>query len=1284
MFEHRFGLFENMQVGDLEEHLHKSSGFLVDKKRITQTSKGIELLCLWDQNVSTSKNLCSVLESTQRQSPTTLADSTKLETVNESKPTLNLNHDPIENCSQWVMSNNESALKSGVQLDRKEDEPLKKLLYEFDNRYCFFLISGKATPQDKFNGVANIPWLKVFDFDTDSRKEGLLSLIYDYWKSTRSFTISHGANVSSAKPLLNDSTDWYFPLGDSTVPATVYKNSPLKWFKEYKSFLEDQFITIADFCALRYTPVFLILWYDSEKENMKYLSWVLSVLDPAFHVEHNTKQIILCVGKDPSVSGLDEIVSTYELEKSTVVMKPETVYKYLADTKVPKRYATNIIRLPRKISNEDTHDGIVDVEDHLWINQYVDVLSLEAQDNIKYRRSKEKDFGEKFLKGDLISWDELASDEFAVERCGKQKVYDCLKKDILEKQESFILRIFHSPGGGGTTFARQLLWDLHTKVPCGVVKPSLSLSVSDISERVRVLNDKTHLPVVLLIDGQSEHEVEQLYEICKYAIVILYVQRCSRKIAENSFNPRSKICRIPGAITSPEAEKLSRLFSSLSPENTDRNKKFAALAEDVRKKERRHLFEYGLIAFSHKFKGLQKYVKGYLNLLEGKEGIENLRDWQKVVAYLSLAQYYGQSGLHCQTFHKLLAGHANKAFVSLADVNYSGRQFIIENDHEWKINYYMVAKEILEQILSQAADFDNLNQDHLSVTAKKNLHILVKDFIQMIETSANKNTPKAAVQLLTDMIIKRDNTEVDMRDGVQKKGSLSKLLEDIPDKENRVKILQELVKAFPRKAEFHAHLGRLLNILKKFREAENSLQKALDIRMKEIARIGSDSTDNMLGRIHHMFGIGYTTQAKAELECVLKPDSAYGYKNLLIHVKKAIGHFSKVRQYATRSLSYGYIGEVHARLLVAEYVAKKFEGGCVRAFNKRPSENPDDIPLFEFVRESHSVCDRLLAECLHYTPEQELERISDYGKNLRRFNEFYGKVTKDLPLWQNRDSDVLLRRSFFACCKRSDLRKEDMQAIIQKHERTMREVLKENLYKANISLDMLEWLEAIRHPLTEDIYKLTDIQPRVKNWEQRNEFGYATFYLYAINFLLAIFSSGKYLVDGFYSKARELKDKLQAQRYTRPKAWRREWIACHRDVTIRKLIASKDVGTWDKEKRFWKSDEDVKKLEVFTGTVVRSNHPLRGSIALDVTHNDCGIEVYFVPKKYGLDKNLYGNQNLRVEFCLCLSSLHGAEAFSIKPLKRCVCSFCNKTAEFITINAGDGKCRVCGNEIKKD
>ena len=472
-FEDRFGFFENMHVGNLEQRLHESHGFVIDDKKVMQTFEGVQQLLLWEQTVSSSEKNTFNPNILRKKSPTTPDDNAEPEIDKESKPTSNLKYHPTEGCSHWLLYNNESAAKSEVQFDWKEAEPLQKLLFDFDSRYRFFLISGKSTPPDNFCGIANIPWLKVFDFDTNSRKEGLLSLVYDYWESRRVFSISHGANVSSSKPLLNDSTDWYFLLGDFTLPETVYKNSPLKWFKEYKSFLEDQFMTIADFCALRYTPVFLILWYDTEKENMKYLSWVLSVLDPAFHAEHNTKQIILCVEEDPKISGLDEVVNTYELEKSTVVMKPETVYKWLASREVPKQYATNIIRLPCKPSHEDCHDGIAEVEDHLWIKQYVEVLSLEAQDNIKYRRNETENFGKNFLKGDLISWDELASDEFAVKRCGKQEVYECLKKDVLEKQESFVLRIFHSPGGGGTTFARQLLWDLHTKVPCGVVVPNL-------------------------------------------------------------------------------------------------------------------------------------------------------------------------------------------------------------------------------------------------------------------------------------------------------------------------------------------------------------------------------------------------------------------------------------------------------------------------------------------------------------------------------------------------------------------------------------------------------------------------------------------------------------------------------------------------------------------------------------------------------------------------------------------------------------------------------------------
>ena len=1262
-YAEKYGAFKHLLTGNLKQRLKRSSNFIFQGEDVLQGETGALTSHFWFCQVSTvfSKARPPIEKFTEV--PKNFTEENK--------------ELQIQRTNQWVDELEGNDDNSDVpNVDWNEIFPLQELLPEFSLRYSFFLISGKCTPPDKYKGIANIPWLKAFDFNTDSKSEGLLSSVEKLWKNSRYFSLSTCS--SPLKNLSNNSTDWFFPLGYSGMADTLFAGSPLDWFNDNKFLLEKQFSAIANFCALQTVPVFVILWYDPDKSNVKYLTWILSVLYPAFNSNVMSKKIVLCVDETSgSNSSMQEVISTYELDKTTVHIAAETVYKFLARQSIPAQPQQDVVKLPGKQAIEEISDKVF----LLWIQQYIEILPLESQNKIASRRTK--DFGKDFVKGSTISWDELASEKLAVQRDGKRKVYKCLESDVFEKQKSVVLRIQHAPGGGGTTFARQLLWDLHFKLPCGAVVPNLTLSIAQISEGVRHLYEKTKLPVVLLIDGRSEFEIDQIFERCKYAIVILHVQRYSKKIPRNEFLNFSRTCRLPGLVTAEEAVNLTKVFSSFSPKSV---KTLQELTTDVKNSKQRFVFEYGLAAFNHEFKGVRKYVQGYLKLHEQKEGVENLLDWQRVIGYLSLALYYGQSGMHRETFRSLLKV---QSFVSLKNLDYSGSQFIVETKEEWKISYNIVAKEILEQILSSCTSTPAEQcAPEMSNEAKRNLHELVKDFINMIKTASKGNVPETLIQLLTNMIIRRDYSEVDKSDGIAK-GVLSKLLEDLPRQQHRVNILKQLTEAFPRNAEFHAHLGRLLNIMKKFSSAEASLRRALEIRSQECLHTETEFADDMLSRIHHMFGVGYTKRAQDERKRATKTN----YENMLKYVKKAVDHFGEARRYATHNLSYGFVGEVHVRLLLAEFVQDEFSAGCQGAFDFKLGSN--HLELSEFVRNSHSVCDILLAESLHYTSEQELERVRTYSECIDKFNFLYGNIKHKSFKRHESNLPISMRRSEIACLKmvyrtngkrpsiENVRNKEDLLKIITLYESIFRQIFGENNQHESISVDVLEWLEAIRHPLAPDEYSLVRILRIVENWVKKHEPGYATFYLYVVNFALAVFSAGENLNKQYYNKALELREKLHLQRYKcNVKFWRLEWIAKYDNpVSIRKLINRTRLGVWDKDMRFWKDNEAAKKLQVFTGTVTHSNHPLKGTISLDIvqSHYKCPIDVYFVPKLYDLDKRIYADQKTKVEFCIGFSIEHGAEAYSVKIMNSHACTYCKRETEFITINELSlGKCSVCG------
>ena len=1281
-FGKEYGPFKYLLVGDgFKPTIKRSFGLTLGDDYVEQTKEGAKIAHDWMHQQSTRPQI-KVKAPVEGKNLNLISNRTEFKSFTE------LEHGP----NDCVLDQPGTSNLSPTTLNHSPElSPLLEPFKDAESSYSFFLISGKNTPPDQFKGISNIPWVKVFDFDIDSKSKGLLSSVEKDWSGIRYSTVSTCA--TGPKSLANDSTDWVFPLGYSDMLETVYDGSPLTWYKENKPFLEKQFSAIANFCTIQTAPVFIILWYDSEKSNVKYLEWILLVLST--FTFHELKQIILCVDKSScDNSFLQDVIDFYGLSETTIDISAGAVYQCLAKQTISIPSRQSKMSLPS--SSEIDKHKVVDITDEvliLWIQQFIEILPLESQDKVSTR--KLENFGEEFLKGGVISWDELAGgSKLAVRREGKAAVSKCLENDVFKKQTSIILRIQHAPGAGGTTFARQMLWDLHFKLPCGVVKPAHKLSIADICEGVRHLSDLTKLPVVLLIDGHSEFEINQIFENCKYAVVILHVQRYSKQIPKNDFLTPSRTCRLPGSVTIKEAKNLTKVFSSYS-RSAKTAKTLEKFTKDVENKTERYLYEYGLATFNHEFKGVRSYVAGYLKLQEQASGVKNLQNWQRVVGFLSLALYYGQSGVHRETFRHLLK--VNKKFVTLKNLDSLGRQFVIQAEGEWKITHNVVAKEILEQILSGCTSTATDCLAVLGEEAKTNLHELVIEFILLTKDASEGNSPESLVQLLTDVIIKRDYSEVDKSDGIAK-DKFSKLLEDIPSQQKKVEILQHLTEAFPENAEFHAHLGRMLNIMKEFSPAEESLKKALRIRKAECSTFKPNFTDDMLSRIHHMTGVGYSKRVEEERS---RADQK-SYQNMMNYVLEAVKHFEESRRRTTHNLTYGCIGEIRVRLLLVDFVKKKFPDGCRRAFNFELGEG--HTKLSELVRESHSVCDRLLAESLQYSTEQELERINIYAWCVDEFNRLFGQIKSDMMRQFECESNptISMRRSQIACLKmRNQTRstnagskrpciedvknKEDLQEIIKQYESIFRQIFYDKSNRESVSVDIVEYLEAIRHRLAPDDHSLEDILKVTRNWEKRNEPGYATFYFYVINFMMAVFTAGADLNEQYIIKAIELKDKLQSQRIqcdvAKMQAWQLEWIAEHSNATsIRKLINRDQLGAWDKEKRFWTDPGYIQKLQVFTGTVTQSKHPLKGTISLNLTQSKykCRIEVYFVPKAYNLSMSYYAEQKQRVEFYIGFSCKHGAQAFEVQKLRKQFCPICKVETEVITLNAPDGgKCRVC-------
>lgn len=169
-------------------------------------------------------------------------------------------------------------------------------------------------------------------------------------------------------------------------------------------------------------------------------------------------------------------------------------------------------------------------------------------------------------------------------------------------------------------------------------------------------------------------------------------------------------------------------------------------------------------------------------------------------------------------------------------------QFVVFDKNESKTNsirvcHYLVAKEILEQVLGNGSE---QRSTKLSVSAKTNLKDICEQFIEYASRKCSQKSGNI-VYILTRIFIFRDNKDMgENAEQIRKKPVLSRLVLDIHSKgpffTERLLVLKKLTEAFANDQNFHAHLGRFYAYCRPNEddEAEKCLQRATAICEKQI------------------------------------------------------------------------------------------------------------------------------------------------------------------------------------------------------------------------------------------------------------------------------------------------------------------------------------------------------------------------------------------------------------------------------------------------------------------
>ncbi|KAK3608306.1 hypothetical protein CHS0354_030756 [Potamilus streckersoni] len=1175
----------------------------------------------------------------------------------------------------------------------------------------YVLISGGVSSTIKhLEGLSHVPWIAVYDFDIYSRDSGLLNANEDFIERKRSLRIT---TWDQNPPGMSErGTLWCFMRGARHICNSRTDNTDgerietvREWLKKVRNGLEchcDQLARFADDYAIL---TLVVLW----PQNDHIAPFIHKFIERIDEKLNASPKIVICLSHELSGDHAQSSLKllTSENEENVHIIKLDTETLCLGILNHLKNQHQHEIKYELPTADGSPDPGLTD-KDAVWLRDDLDVLFLSSpytRDATDVEALSEEE--EQFFKGGTLHWFAwYGLNQLDIERDLLEPICRSINESV-RSQKSTVVKLLHAPGSGGTTLAQRVLWKFHTQIPCLQIKLQTVSAEGDLVAKIGCLHKKTHLPILIMIDGEEEGKVHHLVKCLRSLhVIILYVRRFPHRIKESQ-DAKTDTFWLKNSVSPNEAGRLAMKFGERCGKDYQKKEALKQLSQDVQSGKRMHsLYEFGMTVYQNKFRGIQAYVRGYLQLDQNQS--RELYDWQKVLGYLSLAYFYGQIGLPCQFFTELLHKASNYD-VSLEDFPHPVGAFIVSEDEKERkkhirICHYLVAKEILEQLLSRQDVDKHISSDNeLADKARKNLEKFCCEFIDYISKRKSKSNffPDSTSYILTRIFIFRESSCMgETEDQNRKKPALSKVMTDIvsysPMYTERLNVLKKLTTAFPNDPNFQAHLGRFYAYCRPDEDeiAEKCFKKALSLcqertKGKPVHEL-NDRIRLTLMHIYHMYGTIYQKRISRHIERhkseTTEVDQTITHfdaklKELVSLSELACSHFRKTREYTPpgHETSYAYTGELRVHLQLCDFVHKHFNSNIQNFL-----DSTADISDKEFIQGSISRVDYLVMECYQYLDYDDID--PSLPSLISWYNSLFRHEAMSLHISSSQD-DVCSRRFKITAKKLKHVKndnsnvvvenirsKEDINEIIRLYEENFEDIFLsgcENTYvKRNLEIDFLEWLKAIRHDLADATYEVEDVLAKVYRWNDLLHSPLSEFYIFVLKSLLGFGSEKKRgNTECLLEAINELKAKVTSlnRLVVRPRH-PREWLGTSSEGICQLIYG----GPYD--------DREINpNLKICKGTICPPNKKTpTGWLDLDLGNN-VPVKVFYIPGVAKLEGSRFVGR--RVEFVLGFSIENGYEAFKVSLLKQYGCSSCSSKVE-ITQMHESAKC-VCGTVVYK-
>ncbi|XP_063077265.1 sterile alpha motif domain-containing protein 9-like [Engraulis encrasicolus] len=582
----------------------------------------------------------------------------------------------------------------------------------------YILVTNKFGEQDlgSIDFLLNMKIFSVFDFDPDSKVSGLCSEFLKHHAANlhfmQDYRIPTGKSVTDFSSHLHlfEQTSWIFCNGRSDFKGNEAQCDDMTWIKTRMTLLRECVSVICKQILPKGTFIVVFLLTSPVEKPLLHTFY-------EFFTDMEGHEDIICISESEEnflkwQSFAEGSCGAITVNHSSIVgMKMSHINATLKRIQPMTSRPSKLLPVYRKGEcNLDTRE-----EERMYS---LEILSVNHCDetSLDFVEDQKEAIEMQFYHGGKVNWLNfwLADKKFVGDIIQRDAYHDISSliqdnlKTNVEQLPICCLNINHHPGSGGSTVARQVLWNNRKSLRCAVVKPSYSASlVAEHAFQIREYEEKDMqncLPVLLLLEDCDREYVDDLKNELEAAFNTKKIRRgtlCFILLTcRRSHNPE-KMCKESPLENVAVTHKLS-----------DEEKRLFATKRNILEQSYQPEFILTFVLMTEEFnhQKIVEYVQQFVTHL--LQGIDHDSVVTRLIRYVALLNTYVQNSFisqsHCEAllaipihldrfrqhaFERSLSEQAKLVFIHLRD----DRTHI----QSVRIIHPLVAKEILHQLLGE-------------------------------------------------------------------------------------------------------------------------------------------------------------------------------------------------------------------------------------------------------------------------------------------------------------------------------------------------------------------------------------------------------------------------------------------------------------------------------------------------------------------------------------------------------------------------------------------------------